>query len=122
MQSCNALINLIGSPTASCKKSRVSACLCDAAKSQGMKVVAGTMNHLTQSSSVSHPTIKEKGVEKAAHLGKVNRATNMERKARKSNSKNSRPLEFCAASTVSPRPCCHQKSPVHTPKPIVGPR
>ena len=50
MQSCNALINLIGSPTASCKKSRVSACLCDAAKSQGMKLVAGTKCLRTESS------------------------------------------------------------------------
>ena len=41
--------------------------------------------------------------------------THIARKDRKSISKNNRPLLFWAASTVSPRPCFHQKSPVHQP-------
>ena len=50
-----------------------------------------------------------------ACLGKVKSATNMARKARKSISKKSSPLLFCADSTVSPRPCCHQNSPACQP-------
>ena len=46
------------------------------------------------------------------HLGKVKRDTNILLNARKSISKKSRPLEFCADSTVLPLPCCHQISPV----------
>ena len=68
VQSCNALTNLVGTPKASCENLRVSACLCNRRRAsmwerdlqQAQSV--SELNYLTQSFSVLHPTIKEKGV------------------------------------------------------------